>query len=155
MIKLAQKKTDKTRKKVTNHLFFATILLQKKWECDQCPSTFTDQGNLRRHKLTKHEGATYDCYVCHRQLIIICIKIQTYTTHMTVTCSTGNLETMEHWSDTFNLSMKQTGIILSEVYTHTFDQVSQQIIVIVKCNLYSKVEWEYISFLSKLKFTSR
>ena len=43
------------------------FIFQKKWECDQCPSTFTDQGNLRRHKLTKHEGATYDCYACHKQ----------------------------------------------------------------------------------------
>ena len=32
-----------------------------------CKSTFTDQGNLRRHKLTKHEGATYDCYQCPAQ----------------------------------------------------------------------------------------
>ena len=40
---------------------------QVRWECDLCKSTFTDQGNLRRHKLTKHEGATYDCYQCPAQ----------------------------------------------------------------------------------------
>jgi len=35
-----------------------------KYNCDQCDEEFTEQGNLKRHKLTKHEGIRYDCDQC-------------------------------------------------------------------------------------------
>ena len=35
-----------------------------KYNCDQCDAEFSEQGNLKRHKLTKHDGIRYDCNQC-------------------------------------------------------------------------------------------
>ena len=35
-----------------------------KYNCDQCDEEFTEMGNLKRHKLTKHDGIRYDCDQC-------------------------------------------------------------------------------------------
>lgn len=35
-----------------------------KYNCDQCDEEFSEQGNLKRHKLTKHDGIRYDCDQC-------------------------------------------------------------------------------------------
>ena len=35
-----------------------------KYLCDQCDSIFTTQGNLNKHKKSKHEGIRYNCDQC-------------------------------------------------------------------------------------------
>ena len=35
-----------------------------KYSCNQCDSKFTEQGSLKKHKVSLHEGIKYSCNQC-------------------------------------------------------------------------------------------